>query len=93
MSFKVVVTPKASADVDRLEAWLLAINPPAAAKVGPLLDNAIASLEALPNRGRLLSDGVRELVVRFGRAAYLVRYVVWEDTVLITGILHSREQH
>lgn len=93
MIFKVTVTREALADIARLEAWLAAVNPIAAAKVGPLLDDAIASLEALPNRGRRLSDDVRELVVRFGAAAYFIRYAVREDTVFVARILHSREQH
>jgi plasmid stabilization system protein ParE len=93
VTFKVAVTRAASEDINRLESQLKAVNPRAAIQAGQVLNDAIASLDTFPNRGRKLSDDARELVVRFGAAAYLIRYVVREDTVLVTRILHSRERH
>lgn len=90
MSWRVVVSPEAAADLDRLEQWLLDKHPLAAERVGPLLRSALASLAELPHRGH--GRGVlRELVVRFGQNGYIVRYRVFEDVVLITRVFHARE--
>ena len=92
MSFRVTLSHAAGHDLDRHEAWLAERNPNAAAKAGQLLTAAIASLDTSPLRGRNISTGIRELVVPFGSAAYLIRYRVREDAVYVTRILHSRER-
>ena len=91
MSFQIVISPAASADVDRLEAWLLDKDPASAIRVGELLETAIASLDELPERGRASTSTGRELNVRFGRSTYIVRYRVIERSVVVTRILHGRE--
>ncbi len=50
-------------------------------------------LAEFPDRGRRGPiANFRELVVAFGRSAYVLRYRVGEAEVLITRIRHAREQ-
>jgi plasmid stabilization system protein ParE len=53
------------------------------------------SLDRFPDRGRQTSTtGVRELIVPFGRSAYVLRYAhsVDADEVIVLRIWHGREQ-
>jgi plasmid stabilization system protein ParE len=52
------------------------------------------SLLDLPDRGRPTgTSGARDLIVRFGRSSYLVRYVhrTEEDEIVILRMWHGRE--
>ena len=91
---RIVVSRRAAADVDRLEAWLLERGAPSAAlRVGELLFDAIDSLQQMPERGRMSSrPGSRELVVPFGAAAYVFLYKITADAVIIARIQHGRER-
>jgi plasmid stabilization system protein ParE len=54
--------------------------------------SAIQSLDQFPERGALVRGANwRELVVRFGRDGYVVRYRVTPSVVLVTRIFHGRE--
>jgi toxin ParE1/3/4 len=77
--------------LNRLEAWLLDKDPAAAVRVGEVLEAAIASLDELPERGRTLASTARELNVKFGHSTYIVRYRVLGQRVVVTRILHGRE--
>ena len=58
------------------------------------VSEVMLSLKAAPEKGRPLSTGLRDLIVPFGKAAYIVRYVVRKDEqrILVTRIWHSRER-
>jgi len=63
----------------------------AAAAIG----NAIRSLDLFPERGRQSGAGdTRELVVPFGRSAYIVRYAILTEAkeIVILRVWHGREQ-
>jgi len=77
----------------RLEDFLATRSPAAADKAIQKIQTAISSLDLLSERGRLSLErpNVRELVVRFGSAAYIVEYRVEVRRVLIARIFHSRE--
>ncbi|MDB5429162.1 MAG: plasmid stabilization system [Caulobacter sp.] len=80
-------------DIRRLRVWLEERAPGQGRKVVTLLINAALTLEDLPARGRTVPDSVlRELVVRFGSSAYLMRYRIYKDRVVIVTIVHSRER-
>lgn len=52
-------------------------------------------LEVFPNSGRPSGiAGVRELIVPFGRAAYVVRYayLTGRNEVVVLRVWHSREE-
>jgi plasmid stabilization system protein ParE len=86
--------PQAYADVERLHDFLSPKNPVAADRVVDLLFESAKSLKDVPHKGRPLRHEFRELIVPFGRGAYVLRYRVDErkDTVLIARIWHSRER-
>jgi len=91
---KLIVSRAAVADVGRLRAFLATINPNAARRVVTAVARAMESLETLADRGRP-SDipGARELIVPFGRSAYILRYIhdADRDEVIILRIWHGRE--
>jgi toxin ParE1/3/4 len=90
----IVVTRAAAADLDRLRAFLAETNPNAAQRAVDALGGAIQSLDIFPDRGRPSKvAGARELVVPFGRSAYLLRYVYVPEAneVVILRIWHGRE--
>lgn len=87
---RVVVSSRAQRDADRLEAWLEVRSPGAAARVGSLLADAVLSLRELPERNPE-SEGVRRLIVPFGRSGYVIVYHVTGDVVTVTRIWHGRE--
>jgi plasmid stabilization system protein ParE len=88
----VVVTPRAYADVRRLENWLINKDVHAAARVGPLLFEAMMSLSEFPERGvQALRSRGRELFIPFGANGYVIRYRVEAKRVLIATVHHSLE--
>lgn len=92
---RIVLSAEAVGDFDRLRAFLLEKNPRAAARASAVLADAIDSLMALPERGRVAPlPSHRELVVPFGRSAYIVRYKYRAESrsVLIVRIWHGREE-
>lgn len=91
MSFKVVVSPRADRDVDRLEDWLADKNPAAAAKIWPAMKAAFLSLADMPHRTRGLGEDTRELLVNFGRYGYVIRYQVTGQSVVVTRVFHGLE--
>jgi plasmid stabilization system protein ParE len=92
---KLIVSRAAQADLERLHAFLVKQNPAAALQAATSLDNAMRSLDAFPKRGLPSGvSGVRELIVPFGRSAYVVRYAVLADTgeIVVLRIWHGRER-
>jgi plasmid stabilization system protein ParE len=90
---RVVVSQVALQDLRRLEVWLVERSPDAAARIGPMLERAMASLAEHPDRGRVgPRPDLRELVVPFGGAAYLVLYRIGPQEVIIARVKHSRER-
>jgi plasmid stabilization system protein ParE len=80
--------------VARLREFLVEQSPAAAERAAALLDNAITSLTALPERGRPSPIlGMHELIVPFGRSAYIVRYahLAERDEIVVIRIWHGRE--
>lgn len=92
---KLVVSPEAAADLNRLRSFLADQNPDAAQRAVAFLVEAIQSLDTFPDRGRPTGiESVRELIVPFGSSAYVLRYAHLPDTdeVIVLRIWHGREQ-
>ena len=90
---RVRLSEAAQSDIDRLTAFLVDKSPRAAEKAANAIAKAVVSLDQLSERGRLAGPpGWRELVVRFGRAAYIIQYFVEPDTVFVARIFHSDER-
>ena len=90
---RVVYTPAAVRDLERLIDFLLLEDPPAAIETAELITDAIAMLEKHPLLGHVAADDLRELVISRGRSGYLALYDydALADAVVILGIRHQRE--
>lgn len=86
-------SPCAVADIERLVEFLLATEPHAAAETGNILLEAITMLCRHPLVGRIVEEGLRELVISRGRSGYvaLYRFDAETDQVFILAIRHQRE--
>jgi plasmid stabilization system protein ParE len=91
---KVKFLHSAYRDIERLHDFLESKNPDAADRASETLFEAAASLEAAPKKGRPITGNLRDYIVPFGNAAYIMRYRLDErhQLVLVTRIWHSREQ-
>jgi plasmid stabilization system protein ParE len=75
---KLIISWEAAADLDRLCSFLEKGNPEAASRAAATIESAIQSLDTMPERGRPSKlRNTRELLVPFGKSAYLVRYTYW----------------
>jgi plasmid stabilization system protein ParE len=89
---RLIVSKDAAADLVRLREFLMDRNPGAAQRAAAAIANAIRSLGMYPERGRQTSVAdARELVVPFGRSAY-IRSSHWADEIVILRVWHGREQ-
>ena len=91
---KLIVSQAATADLARLHAFLVDKNPAAADRAVAALVAAIQSISAFPKRGRPSgTPNIRELIVPFGGAGYVVRYSHSEqaDEAAVLRITHGRE--
>lgn len=78
-------------DIERLHDWLFEKNPKVALRLVTVLDENFQGLSDFSERGRLIDGGLRELVVPFGGASYVIRYEVGLYGVAISRIWHSLE--
>jgi plasmid stabilization system protein ParE len=92
---RVVFLERARADLIRLRKFL---EPHGEALAGRVLDallSAAQSLEDMPERGHPATrPQYRELLVPFGRSAYVIRYRIdaARGAVVIVRIWHGREE-
>ena len=90
----IIVSQAAAADFERLHAFLADKNPAAARQAVAALVAAIESLDRFPERGRPTSvRNIRELIVPFGRSAYVLRYAysAVTDEAVVLRLWHGRE--
>ena len=86
--------PEAVADLKRLYQFLEPKNQKAALKMVHLVQNGVSLLDVTPNIGKPMPDdtGRRELYIAFGAGAYVIRYkIVNENLLIIVRVWHSRE--
>jgi len=92
---KLVVSRPAVADLVRLRTFLIDKNEVAARRAFQVIDEAMKSLLQFPDRGRLVGGSdARDLIVPFGKSAYLIRYLHREETdeVVVLRLWHARER-
>ncbi len=64
----------------------------AAVRAGMIIREAFASLAIFSERTRRVGDtGQHELVRRFGKGGYVIRYVILPDMVVVTSVWHTLE--
>ena len=87
---EVVYSRHAFADLERLADFLIKDAPQAAVDV---IRDGIDILERHPFVGRPCEEGLRELLISYGKSGYvaLYSYEQRQDVVLVLAIRHQRE--
>ena len=85
--------PEAADDIERLFEFLVEKNPVAAARAARTILSGAERLLLQPEQGRRLDDetGRRELFLPFGAGAYVLRYRLHYETIVVVRVWHSRE--
>ncbi len=90
---RLIWLPEAKADVLRLFDFLVDVNPTAAGQVVRAIRSGADRLRNHPRLGRPMDDGLRrELVLPFAGGAYILRYRLEGETIIIIRVWHGREQ-
>ena len=86
--------PEARDDIQRLSDFLLERDPEAAERAVRAIQLGSRSLLEYPRAGRPLDDetGRRELFVPFGAGAYVIRYLLLDEQIVVIRVWHSREK-
>jgi plasmid stabilization system protein ParE len=90
---EVVWLPEALEDMGRLRLFLEDKSPSAAARMAKTVLDGVTLLRDFSERGKPLNDGTsrRELYIAFGSGAYVLRYRIDGELVVIIRVWHSRE--
>lgn len=90
---KLVWLPAARDDFRRLFDFLVEKDPAAAERAARAIRLGAKRLAAAPRLGRRMDDETerRELFVPFGVGAYVLRYRIRSETLVVIRVWHSRE--
>jgi plasmid stabilization system protein ParE len=90
---RLVFSPGAVVDIERLSEFLLADDPVSAGETGEILSSGLNILKSHPLVGRKTEYGYRELIISRGRTGYIALYKfdAMADTVIVMAIRHQRE--
>ncbi|MDH3320876.1 MAG: type II toxin-antitoxin system RelE/ParE family toxin [Betaproteobacteria bacterium] len=90
---QVTYTGNALANLERAFAFLARNDPAAAVLAAAAIREAVETLSRHPLIGRPLDEGLRELVISFGRTGYiaLYRFLPRRDEVRVLALRHQRE--
>jgi len=90
---KLVWAKESEDDIQRLFDFLYKKNPSAAAKAIELILEKSELLVEFPDIGFRMNDdsGRRELIIPFGASAYVIRYYLLKEYVVIVRVWHNRE--
>ncbi len=93
MSLEIRYANAALDDFQRLHDFLDKVDPNAAIRAVETLYASISDLKTHPGLGRPydVSRHVREIVVKYKKTGYIVRYQTSDDVILILRIWHARE--
>ena len=90
----IIWTRPASADLERLYAFLREKDADAARKAMGVIQTSLQVLLDNPRIGRNAAfppDGKREWPIRFGSAGYVVLYHLRDDEIIILRVKHMKE--
>jgi addiction module RelE/StbE family toxin len=90
---EVIYSRHAFADLERLADFLIKDAPQAAVTAIEVIRDGIEILERHPFVGRSCEEGLRELLISYGKSGYvaLYSYEQRQDVVLVLAIRHQRE--
>ncbi|MDB5469029.1 MAG: plasmid stabilization protein [Caulobacter sp.] len=92
MIYAVELLPEAKADIRRLVLFLIEKSPAAAERAEQTIRNALSTLSASPQRGRPTGyPDTRALVIPFNKRAYVARYFIGAEMVIVLSVRHSNE--
>jgi len=77
---------QAISELEAVRLYILPRNRLAALRLGDRITRAAESLCEFPDRGRDVGGGVRQLSLIY---PYLIRYLVFEEEVVITSVRHG----
>jgi len=85
--------PEARDDIRRLFDFLLDKEPDAAVRMLQRVRSGAATLLEFPYAGKRMDEATerRELFVPFGVGAYVLRYRLRDETIVVIRVWHSRE--
>ncbi len=85
--------PEAWQDTQRLYDFLIGQDPGAAARAMDILQDGANRLAEMPEIGKPMTDdtGRRECYLPFGTSAYVLRYMIDSEDVVIIRVWHCRE--
>lgn len=89
----ILLAPDAVSDIERVRQFLDVRNPGAARRALRTIWSALERVQDIPELGRPTEDdSIRQIVIRFGAAGYIVRYTILPggDT-LVLRVWHGRE--
>jgi len=80
-------------DLARLREFLEPKNSIAAERAAARIRQAALALLAQPELGKVVEDApeLRDVIATFGGGAYVLRYRIYSDAVLVVRVWHSRE--
>lgn len=90
----ILLSQDAASDIERVREFLSINNPAAAKRALRVIFDLIEKLQDFPSLGRPTEEpDIRQIVIRFGAAGYIVRYTILPDSgdVLVLRIWHGRE--
>jgi plasmid stabilization system protein ParE len=90
---EVVYSRHAFVDLERLADFLIKDAPQAAVTAIEVIRDGIEILERHPFVGRPCEEGLRELLISYGKSGYVALYSYEQslDVVLVLAIRHQRE--
>lgn len=91
---RLIFTPEAVRDVERLRDFLRPKDPAAAQRAARAIVQGVQALAELPLIGRPvagLSEEYRDWPIDFGDTGYVVRYRIDGEIVAIVAVRHQRE--
>jgi plasmid stabilization system protein ParE len=88
---RVELRPAARRDMLRFERSLNRHSPRAALRMFNLVTSRALSLSAEPFKGVERHADMRELFVKVGKSAFVIRYRVTDDAVIVTRVWHGRQ--
>ena len=89
----ILLSQDAASDIERVREFLDINNPEAAKRALRTIFAVLERVQEFPDLGRPTEDAdIRQIVIRFGAAGYIVRYTVLPGgDVLVLRLWHGRE--
>jgi plasmid stabilization system protein ParE len=91
---RLIWTPSALLDVQRLYRFLVVNNPDAARRAASAIRQGVKVLEQQPKVGRPVEDmdnEYRDWIIDFGDSGYVARYRVDPQFVSVLAVRHQKE--